>query len=311
MLSSLKPVIKIIVGTMQIISGFTAVLGVSFPSNFSTFLLRFVSLFRLDFATSLGLGCGGSFLKGYTAALSFNLIMLVLVVIVVTAVYEIQMKKLNNPDMEITEEENRAQLRETFGRFDKDGDGIDIEEVALICQKVDPDATREEIETLFQRADTDGGGVIDFEEFYAAVTDANHEGGLDLSLLVMKQKRMMVKADAAGRLFLLAFLLYPGLTTKLFEGFICRDIGGGTSVLLVDYAIECNGMGYNMMWIFCAGGVILWPIGLPALMFYKMYRARSEILAQDEDTLATYAFMLGDYGLEHWYWALLAITDPE
>jgi hypothetical protein len=61
------------------------------------------------------------------------------------------------------------------------------------------------------------------------VTDENHEGGLDLNLLVLKQKKMLVKADAAGRLFLLAFLLYPGLTTKLFEGFICRDIGLGAS----------------------------------------------------------------------------------
>ena len=59
------------------------------------------------------------------------------------------------------------------------------------------------------------------------VTDEKHEGGLDLSLLVLKHKKMLVKADAAGRLFLLAFLLYPGLTTKLFEGFICRDIGLG------------------------------------------------------------------------------------
>ena len=59
------------------------------------------------------------------------------------------------------------------------------------------------------------------------VTDENHEGGLDLSLRVLKHKKMLVKADAAGRLFLLAFLLYPGLTTKLFEGFICRDIGLG------------------------------------------------------------------------------------
>jgi hypothetical protein len=34
---------------------------------------------------------------------------------------------------------------------------------------VDPDVGREEIESLFNRADKDGGGVIDFEEFYNAV----------------------------------------------------------------------------------------------------------------------------------------------
>ena len=34
---------------------------------------------------------------------------------------------------------------------------------------MDPDVGREEIESLFNRADKDGGGVIDFEEFYNAV----------------------------------------------------------------------------------------------------------------------------------------------
>ena len=137
MISSLKPVIKIVTGTMQIISGFTGVLGVSFPANFGSFLLKFVSLFRLDFATSLGFGCGGAYLKGYTSGLVFNLVLLVVVVLIVVVVYAYQMAKLSKGH-EITEEENRAQLRETFARFDKDGDGIDIEEVALICQKVDP-----------------------------------------------------------------------------------------------------------------------------------------------------------------------------
>lgn len=34
---------------------------------------------------------------------------------------------------------------------------------------MDPDVGREAIESLFNRADKDGGGVIDFEEFYNAV----------------------------------------------------------------------------------------------------------------------------------------------
>ena len=34
---------------------------------------------------------------------------------------------------------------------------------------MDPDVGREEIESLFNRADKDDSGVIDFEEFYNAV----------------------------------------------------------------------------------------------------------------------------------------------
>ena len=35
-------------------------------------------------------------------------------------------------------------------------------------------------------------------------------------------------------------------------------------------------------------------------------RTTTDIVAQDEETLATYAFMLGDYGAEHW----CAAVDP-
>jgi hypothetical protein len=34
--------------------------------------------------------------------------------------------------------------------------------------------------------------------------------------------------------------------------------------------------------------------------------ATTDIVAQDEDTLATYAFLLGDYGVKHW----CAAVDP-
>ena len=38
--------------------------------------------------------------------------------------------------------------------------------------------------------------------------------------------------------------LYPGLTTKIFQGVACRDLGHDQSVLLVDYNVDCTTAGY-------------------------------------------------------------------
>lgn len=82
-------------------------------------------------------------------------------------------------------------------------------------RKIDPATTTEQIDALFKKADADGGGFIDFEEFHAAVIGSSSSGdddgaSLDLGVLVMKKARANIRDEAAGRVFLVVFLLYPG-----------------------------------------------------------------------------------------------------
>jgi hypothetical protein len=46
--------------------------------------------------------------------------------------------------------------------------------------------------------------------------------------------------------------------------------------------------------------VLLWPIGLPVLMFFKMFVVRHLIAEEDDDTLLAFSFILGDYKTTHW-----------
>jgi len=66
----------------------------------------------------------------------------------------------------------------------------------------------EQVENVFNKADADGGGIIDFEEFYAAV-EATDASELDVGDIVDKARRADVKAASMGSMFLLSFLLYP------------------------------------------------------------------------------------------------------
>ena len=98
------------------------------------------------------------------------------------------------------------------------------------------------------------------------------------------------------------------LTNKIFDIFLCRELGPNTvpaSVLHADYTVDCE---VTATLRYLGGGalVLLWPVGLPAGLFFAMHARRAKIIAGDEATLRTFAFVLGDYKPTHWYWEVRA-----
>ena len=75
-------------------------------------------------------------------------------------------------------------------------------------------------------------------------------------------------SNALTKVFLLVFILYPGLTNKIFEGLICRDLGGDplTSVLAVDYRVECE-ENMTSRYVRQMLLIVIWPVGVPTLLF--------------------------------------------
>ena len=217
------------------------VLNIELPAIFTVFIGVF-KLFNFDFTFLIAIGCYSD--GAYFSSLMVNIVLIGVVVVgsFIFAKYELSQIDKTSHD----EETHKAEVQKIFDMFDLDGNGIELDEVAVICRRISPKATAAEIEALFHSADTDGSGVIDFEEFYAAVADDvpdvavegskwsvvrdsvkkkqkrhhyknkhsffhhdKNKHSFDLRILVRKQKVSTIKADAMGRLFLLTFLLYP------------------------------------------------------------------------------------------------------
>ena len=72
-----------------------------------------------------------------------------------------------------------------------------------------PNEMKPEINALFQAADSNNNGHIDFFEFHAAVNAAREDDStrLDLGWWVKKRAQANIRDDAAGRLFFMVFLL--------------------------------------------------------------------------------------------------------
>jgi hypothetical protein len=287
----LQAISKVLVATMQIISNFAKVLNVPFPEAFRA-LLKLLSVFRFDISLMLGIGC--FYRNSYFASLFVSFAVVGVVALFVGASYL----------RSISQSRGERHLRELFATFDEGGDGITADEIVAMADKVSLTTPRAEIETMFAQADTDKNGRMSFEEFCNAF-----ESSLGIGMFLEKARLAKARNDSLGRLFLLVFLLYPGLTNKVFEIFLCRDLGPNTSppsVLHADYGVDC-GESYSMRWTVGGMLVILWPAAVPAGLFALMFRVRKELRAGDEAATGMFNFLIGDYKPEFWYWEVVEL----
>ncbi|XP_027365217.1 calmodulin-2/4-like isoform X1 [Abrus precatorius] len=74
---------------------------------------------------------------------------------------------------DVLSEEQIVEIKEAFGLFDKDGDGlhvcligcITVEELATVIRSLDQNPTEEELQDMINEVDADGNGTIEFVEF--------------------------------------------------------------------------------------------------------------------------------------------------
>jgi hypothetical protein len=185
----LQAITKVLVATMQIVTNFAKVLSIPFPADFRA-LLKLLAIFRFDISLTLGIGC--LYHNSYFTSLGVSFAAVFVVALVVGATYMYSMSHTND----------EHQLRELFKRFDTDGEGITVDVVVAMAEKVSVSAPRDEIETMFVAADTDKSGRMSFAEFQAAF-----DGHLGIGEILEKARQAKARNDSLGRLFLLVFLL--------------------------------------------------------------------------------------------------------
>eukprot|EP01047_Picozoa_sp_COSAG01_P019293 COSAG01_NODE_1068_length_11878_cov_45.012395_4_plen_1116_part_00 len=288
----LQAITKIVVATGQIIAGFANVLNLEMPYDFQR-LLNLLAIFKFDIMSIVGLGCLVD--ESYANSLAGNVCLVATMIVVSVIIAAVQRNR----------EPSVSKLQQFFQSVDTDGHGLTVDQLVVVMHRVDDSVQRGHVESLFTEADTDGSERLGFDEFYGLY---KRESGLGTVIGLARRKRSV--NDSLGRLFLLVFLVYPGLTSKIFDIFLCRDLGPGTTpgrVLHADYGVDCdetllvrNGLGVLL--------VVIWPIGVPAMLLVLMLRYREAIVTQDENVLRMFQFVVADYKLEYWYWEVVELA---
>ena len=206
----LQAIGKMMIATFQILGNISAVLKIKLPESFTGTIMGFVDWFRFDIVSMFSLGCLSS--GSYASSLATNVMFVVVLVIVLGLVYLYDVRKsAKSLKMIDARDDNvKKHLQGLFGQFASDGEAITLTEMQAIAHEINPDASPESVLAIFESADGDGSGSIDFAEFHAAFVKsvADNDNTLDMTKLVERTNRANIGADAAGRMFLLIFLMY-------------------------------------------------------------------------------------------------------
>ena len=96
-------------------------------------------------------------------------------------------------------------------------------------------------------------------------------------------KLVEIKVTTSKAFILAVLLLFPGLSTKIFQMFKCQQIDGIEGALLVqDFSVTCNQGDHVMYTMLAMTFCFLYILGIPAFMFLLLWRNRKHL--HDEDS---------------------------
>ena len=92
------------------------------------------------------------------------------------------------------------------------------------------------------------------------------------------ESRIRLKEETSKVIILIVLLLFPGLTTKIFQVWKCQRVEGIDGALLVqDYSITCH-QGEHLTYLLIGVGFLcLYVAGIPLTMFILMWKNRKHL----------------------------------
>jgi hypothetical protein len=163
---------------------------------------------------------------------------------------------------------------------------------------------------LFQLQCAFGG--IDFDRRMYVLSSLMF--GLELAVVdIARAQRRQARGQGAtlstvlNGLNILIFLLYPSVSSMLFQVHNCRRVDG-VSYLHADYSITCDSPGHRHAEIYSIVLIVLVAIGIPALYLRLLFPHKHDILSGGNESPRHLDFLHSDYKPRFWFWEVVVIT---
>jgi hypothetical protein len=108
--------------------------------------------------------------------------------------------------------------------------------------------------------------------------------------------------------FLIVLVLYPQVSQVIFQTFLCQSLDEGTAMLVVDFQIDCASSSYSFALAYASLMVVVWPIGLPLVLFCIMFRMRDNLRKPGSIAREAVAPLVENYRVQYWYWESLEMS---
>jgi hypothetical protein len=131
--------------------------------------------------------------------------------------------------------------------------------------------------------------------------------GIILSLLERKILAIETKGMYSGKVFFILIICYLKVSATVLEMFKCRIVeptadGDPRSYLEADLRLSCEDLKYDFYISFAMLNVFVYPLGVPFVFFFLMYRERDQI--HDSINKMKYGFLFGDYHANWYMWEI-------
>jgi hypothetical protein len=130
---------------------------------------------------------------------------------------------------------------------------------------------------------------------------------MEMAVTLVRSKTGKALSRVQNILNILIFLLYPSVSSMLFQVHNCRRIYG-VSYLHADYSIECDSSGHRSAAAYSILLIVLVAIGIPALYLRLLSPHRHDIMKGSTESSRHLGFMYNDYKPRLWFWEVVVIT---
>jgi hypothetical protein len=96
--------------------------------------------------------------------------------------------------------------------------------------------------------------------------------------------------------------VYPVISQTIFQTFLCQQLDEDTSRLVVDFQVDCNSEVYTFAVVYAGIMVLLWPIGVPLILFVGMWLQRDELRKPGSLAREELSPLVDGYQYGCWYW---------
>ena len=109
---------------------------------------------------------------------------------------------------------------------------------------------------------------------------------------------------------LVAFIVLPFTSTRIFQTFIFTEFSDGSRLLTADLSLGCEGPVYEGMFVFSVIQCCVFPIGVPAMFMCVLWSHRESIVSRDPtkacpQELQHIAFLFEYYSNAAYFWEVV------
>ena len=130
-----------------------------------------------------------------------------------------------------------------------------------------------------------------------------------------EKRQTYIKETVSKIAILIVLLLFPGLSTKIFQVFKCQSVNGFEQgdLLSQDFAVICH-TGEHLVYVFIALGFLcLYILGIPITMLLLLWRNKNDLFQEDSPRHHFVKTSLGglytQYEPQYWWFELVLLLN--